>query len=815
MQNGFLQLNIDTNKTILSSKSHFYKTENFCKKTKYVSNIDRLLTKVAETILKNSDKLSIDSSVKNYSNNAFRIQTNDNIFSFIIKLGSQVHEDLNKFDIIFVDYVTKNNQPLNLKVDEYVKNNSNISIIVTPQKITTEDKDFSKLYLISNVSGVNLPKLTHAQKEIVETVDKNILVQGVAGSGKTNICIDKIIYTACKNYSGKVLYSTFSRGLLIDTKLKIELFKQDLQDLLLSYKSGNVVFLDKDHKKALENRLGIYFFADDDDQIFAKIEKIIDYLTNKVDYFLIEDLYKQKYGESIFVGQDYFINKYSKNLENYQIEKCFSKLSKYSKEIIYKEIFGMILGFYTLEEKQEILSLERYITLRQNSIAKTDCEIIYQIALDFVKHCKKNNLMDNNLASKLLIKDCNFETNNFEYSLSIIDEVQDYTQCNLCLFKVLSLKLFCVGDALQMINPSYFNFGYLKNLLYQKDVTDVKELQFNYRNSIKIAKVINELSLINKQEFGTHNFVIKGKSVDNGVSSRVVFVTGVDFLKLIVTSNFDNFTFIVSNDHDKKSLMKIIKNQEILTVSEVKGLERDTVVLFNILSSNKDKWQSLERIKVNHKEADENSVYRYYYNLFYVGLSRAKQNIFVVEDYKINQFEDFFKANFESLDSKTAIKVLNGIISKAEFSQQEILERVKEFLKLEQFDNARFNAGKIKDDAERINSLRKIEVYENFVSLGKYREAGIKFWEYGLIEDAKQQFVLSGDTILINLIDRCSKQNSHDLNIDIVDYFLDMKDNQVAQQFIIETIKKDVETLKSSFNSIKDNLKKKGNKRGK
>jgi len=261
--------------------------------------------------------------------------------------------------------------------------------------------------------------------------------------------------------------------------------------------------------------------------------------------------------------------------------------------------------------------------------------------------------------------------------------------------------------------------------------------------------------------------------------------------------------------------MKIIKNQEILTVSEVKGLERDTVVLFNILSSNKDKWQSLERIKVNHKEADENSVYRYYYNLFYVGLSRAKQNIFVVEDYKINQFEDFFKANFESLDSKTAIKVLNGIISKAEFSQQEILERVKEFLKLEQFDNARFNAGKIKDDAERINSLRKIEVYENFVSLGKYREAGIKFWEYGLIEDAKQQFVLSGDTILINLIDRCSKQNSHDLNIDIVDYFLDMKDNQVAQQFIIETIKKDVETLKSSFNSIKDNLKKKGNKRGK
>ena len=48
------------------------------------------------------------------------------------------------------------------------------------------------------------------------------LFAGHYGSGKTNICIDKIIFTACRNYSGKTLYTTFSRGLLIDTKLKVE-----------------------------------------------------------------------------------------------------------------------------------------------------------------------------------------------------------------------------------------------------------------------------------------------------------------------------------------------------------------------------------------------------------------------------------------------------------------------------------------------------------------------------------------------------------------------------------------------------------------
>ena len=142
-------------------------------------------------------------------------------------------------------------------------------------------------------------------------VDKNILVQGVAGSGKTNICIDKIIFTACKNYSGKVLYTTFSRGLLMDTKLKVENYKKDLEKVLNDYKSNNILFLDNNHKKALENRLGIYFFSDDDEQIFDKLQKVIDYLDNKVNYLLIEDIYNNKFGKnSHFVGQNYFLKNY-------------------------------------------------------------------------------------------------------------------------------------------------------------------------------------------------------------------------------------------------------------------------------------------------------------------------------------------------------------------------------------------------------------------------------------------------------------------------------------------------------------------------
>ena len=168
----------------------------------------------------------------------------------------------------------------------------------------------------------------------------------------------------------------------------------------------------------------------------------------------------------------------------------------------------------------------------------------------------------------------------------------------------------------------------------------------------------------------------------------------------------------------------------------------------------------------------------------------------------------FLNLNFEVCSNSQALKKLSEIVSKVEFTQQEVFDRVDEFIKLEQFENAKFTASKIKDDVKRINVLRIIDVSENLIQFGKYREAGIKFWEYGLIDEAKKQFTLSGDSILIELIDSVSKNNNKDLNIDIVNYFDDVKDNKVAQQFIIETVKKDIASLKTSFSEIKEKFKK-------
>ena len=652
--------------------------------------------------------------------------------------------------------------------------------------------------------------LSNNQLNLIKIADRHVIIQGVAGSGKTNVCIEKLIWCALKNYGGKVLYTTFSRGLLTDTKLKLDYFKNSIVDFLQKLSNNKVIFLDDDHKTAIENYLGVFLFANDG-EVKNKLQKIVYFFENNVEYLLISDLYNKYFEEKTFADENYFVKQYLPNIKNYNIENSLSKLKNISNEVIYKEIYGLVFGF--CDDEQNNITKEQYIELRQNNFSKQECEVIYQLSQDYKKHLLANNITDNNLASFEILQ-------NYQklprYSLIIADEVQDFSQITLLLFKKIALKLFCAGDALQMINPTYFSFGYLKKLLYEKDIISVAELENNYRNSKKIQEIINELEKINTSKFGTHNFVTTGKSVDDAYKTQAIYTCDESAIKEIAKNKFDNFTIVVASQQKKKELRNILKNQEILTVAEIKGLERNTVLLYNLLTDNIDKWNYLDRITLNKKTADENSVFRYYFNIFYVGLSRAKHNLFVLEEKQLQTFKQFFETEFDCKDKKSFVGSLLSTIGKVEFTEQEYLDRIIEFIKLEQYDNARFSANKLTDDIERKKQLVIIDVNEKYVHSGKYREAGIKFWEAGLIEEAKQQFTLSGDKILIELIDAVSQNNQANLNYEIVKYFADVYDNKVASNFIVETIKRDVEQLKNNQKELNSKFKNlRGNKNGK
>ncbi|MBO5774145.1 MAG: hypothetical protein J6R44_04850, partial [Clostridia bacterium] len=343
--------------------------------------------------------------------------------------------------------------------------------------------------------------------------------------------------------------------------------------------------------------------------------------------------------------------------------------------------------------------------------------------------------------------------------------------------------------------------------MYREDVTDVKELQNNYRNTKKITEIIEELGKINVQKFGTHSFVLKGVSVDTEHKTQAVKVNGKGFIEELKAKKYGDFTLIVPTAREKANMRKVLGNREILTVSEIKGLERDTVILYNVLSSNYDKWETLERITVNRKTADENSVYRYYFNLLYVGISRAKSNVYVYEEREVPTFRDFFLRQFTSCSVKEAIRHLDDVLSVKEIEEDELLERIKKFISLGQYENARITALNLDDEIKRQESLIRIDVSENYVRYGSYREAGIRYWEKGLYEDAREVFRLSGDLKLIEFMDASLKNDGGALDYDIVRFYTELEGNEVAQKLILDTLKRGLLELKENQKTLGNKLK--------
>ena len=107
---------------------------------------------------------------------------------------------------------------------------------------------------------------------------------------------------------------TFSRGLLIDKRSKIEIFKNNIKNFINDYKNNRIIFLDKNHKKAIENRLGIYLIVDNDSNILKKLYQIVDFLETHIDYHLIEDIYTSVFEEEVNVcDESIFLNEFLKN----------------------------------------------------------------------------------------------------------------------------------------------------------------------------------------------------------------------------------------------------------------------------------------------------------------------------------------------------------------------------------------------------------------------------------------------------------------------------------------------------------------------
>lgn len=261
---------------------------------------------------------------------------------------------------------------------------------------------------------------------------------------------------------------------------------------------------------------------------------------------------------------------------------------------------------------------------------------IYQPYLE-----KHNYYDDNDLARMLIKKISKGEGKKFDYV--IIDEVQDLTEMQIIsLTKLVNNynNILMAGDNSQVINPTFFKSGrtgLIFRNIHNVTLNTSMQLNENFRNSEEIVKVIQRLLEIRQSKLGKYSDDIEEKYVDLFKDDGLAFFVKLDEKimnkEIGLWIDVPKVAVIVSNEETKTKLKRkfnIIGETNIFTVHEIKGQEFSKIITYNIISDYQKHWDHIMDGKVN-RGGDLVTEYKYYFNLFYVAITRGRDNIFVYE----------------------------------------------------------------------------------------------------------------------------------------------------------------------------------------
>lgn len=485
--------------------------------------------------------------------------------------------------------------------------------------------------MLSNDASLQLKSIIKTiqqeQNEIIRNNSKNILVQGIAGSGKSTIALHRISYLLYKEkglrnhevliISPNQLFSKY----IIDILPEIgsdQVYQSEMQDLL-SYLNSEFNFITD--KNLVQEMLFSDRYIKSDDMFYSKILKksirekeVLEYkLSNKI--FKIIDKYIKylKYNLGIY-DITYNSNFKISKKEIYAFRDQF--LSKYT---IKEQIEGMLSRIEFLldttipdlefinKEKQKLKKIKKLNTrelygnmflniefLKEASLNEQEFSILREHYIDIVGGNLRYEDIDGYLYFKMKISE--YEENE-NIKLIVIDEVQDYTITQIKLLKQIykNAKFIFLGDNNQSILHC-LNY----NLLLE-EFADISYFELNkaFRNTIQINKFTNRLLSINNsnieregEEVNTIKIDIQDY-IDNVICQilkhkrkiTAVIVKNLEELKAFREYALENYREIKFN-YIQKDEDEIKHGVNIITAYMSKGLEFDYVIIYNSDSYN-------------------------------------------------------------------------------------------------------------------------------------------------------------------------------------------------------------------------------------
>ncbi len=390
---------------------------------------------------------------------------------------------------------------------------------------------------------------------------KNMIVQGVAGSGKTVVLLHRISYLLY-NYSNiekdKIIFITPSK-----------IFATKLININRSLSLNNITMITMEEYYL--NKIKKYLPG-------IKIKAI-----NK-DYNINDSLLSLVYSNQFYYKIDEYIKSYLKNVAieldriNLQIDynniyKSFNNIDNQIKKMIDNDLWN------TLEERDILQNISNMLKayLKRDNIKKI-ADLIY-VDLKNMFNVKKQSWISTNSIDKYMahillsiyIK-YGYVINN-DYKYMFIDEMQDYSDLEFRnIIKMENSPIINLyGDIHQNLN-SYIpkkTIEGLINMIKEDLKTDnvvYYELNENYRNSKEITDYCN-------------TFIIQ-KMNPMGISSKNVTIKNINQNDIVneIKNNYDDKHVILTNN---QKILDQLEQYERYTIKMAKGLEFSKVIVID------------------------------------------------------------------------------------------------------------------------------------------------------------------------------------------------------------------------------------------
>ena len=425
---------------------------------------------------------------------------------------------------------------------------------------------------------------------------------------------------------------------------------------------------------------------------------------------------------------------------------------------IYFEIMGILKGLmfdkkpdnWNRDLTKKLIPFDEYTSLNKSYslLSFEEKEFIYRIAEKYEEWKSENDLYDMN---DLAVKSIN---SNVKYDFLVVDEIQDFTEVEIYFMASLiknPVNILLAGDIHQMINFNSFSFERLRNYYFTKNIRNQEViLSKNYRNSKDIVELANFLTDLRKEYIG--NLGVKDYKENFIVDKGKITLMKPDYELLKNIQKDVKFAILVSSKEEKYNLDRFSDvHMRVFSIDEIKGLEYDNVICLNLATTNLFAWK-----KIFNGEVKRDQRYRKYFNLFYVGITRCKKNLIIMED---------------KIQGNLLLEKIKDFITEANQENKEILSKEINISNKEEW----FEEGK---------RLYNVENYEE--AQKAFEMAGCPTWilEKNIEEDIENgDYKLALDKIKENKLD---KKKKHYENL-IIDTTLKREEYIKSLIFSVET----------------------------